>query len=135
MKKLLIALIVFCSLGFLRTEAQRPMQERVAALHSAFITEKLKLTPKESQDFWPIYNELREKERTLKESYKPKKEILDMSDAEAAVFIDNYFDAESEILQLRREYYRFLTISTLPSQPPYSIKPYLSPSRAKTLLA
>jgi len=108
MKKLLITLFVLSSLSLARAEAQRPLQDRIAALHSAFITEKLRLTPVESQNFWPIYNELREKERALKESYQPGKDILDMSEAEATTFINNYFQAESELLQMRREYYNRL---------------------------
>lgn len=54
MKKVFTLLFVF---GYLTMMAQaNDRLERIKAFKVAFITEKLDLTPKEAQGFWPIYN-------------------------------------------------------------------------------
>ncbi|MEP0264393.1 hypothetical protein [Dokdonia sp.] len=61
--------------------AQRPSKEQIKSLKIAFITERLDLSTKEAQVFWPIYNDydksmqkLRRQERKLltdlKENFK-----------------------------------------------------------------
>jgi hypothetical protein len=61
--------------------AQRPNKEQIRSLKIAFITERVDLSPKEAQVFWPIYNDydksmekLRRQERKLltdlKENFK-----------------------------------------------------------------
>lgn len=61
--------------------AQRPNKEQIRSLKIAFITERVDLSPKEAQVFWPIYNDydksmekLRHEERKLltdlKENFK-----------------------------------------------------------------
>lgn len=37
-------------------QPEPPPQEKVKALKIAFLTERLELTPKEAQQFWPVYN-------------------------------------------------------------------------------
>lgn len=40
---------------------QESKHEKLEALKIAFITEKLSLTTKEAQNFWPVYNEYSQK--------------------------------------------------------------------------
>jgi hypothetical protein len=89
MKKLIGLLILFTAYTF--ASAQRGSQqidfEQFKSQKIAFITEKLNLTPKEAQAFWPVYNqfekermELQQKRRNLEE--KTRNEDIRMTDKE-----------------------------------------------------
>ena len=54
-KILVPLLLIFATLCLSAQEKQD--WEKIKSLKVAFITEKLNLTPKEAQSFWPIYNE------------------------------------------------------------------------------
>lgn len=45
-------------------------KEKIKALKIAYFTEELKLTTKEAQEFWPLYNKYDKKQRELKYSYR-----------------------------------------------------------------
>lgn len=75
--------------------SQGPVRERVKTLKVAFITERLSLTSKEAQMFWPIYNEheekmeaFRRKERT--ELRRRTLALTDVSDSEASKLLSEY---------------------------------------------
>ncbi|MBU2950075.1 hypothetical protein KO493_05120 [Tamlana agarivorans] len=53
MKKLLIICLLFSSLTML---AQKNKRDHIKTLKVAYITEKLNLSSKEAQEFWPVYN-------------------------------------------------------------------------------
>ena len=66
-KLLLLLFILFTTLSY----GQRGNKEKIKSLKVAFITDRLELTSKEAQQFWPVYNkfeeqreDLRQKERT-----------------------------------------------------------------------
>ncbi len=52
----------------------KPNKEKIKSLKVAYITEKLDLTSKEAQDFWPIYNEHEEQLETLR--YQERTEVF-----------------------------------------------------------
>ncbi len=52
----------------------KPNKEKIKSLKVAYITEKLDLTSKEAQDFWPIYNEHEEQLETLR--YRERTEVF-----------------------------------------------------------
>ena len=56
MNKKIPILIVFL-VGTFWLQAQGPVRDRIKTLKVAFITERVGLTSKEAQQFWPIYNE------------------------------------------------------------------------------
>lgn len=94
-----LALLLFFSLV---TFAQdKPNREKIKALKVAFITERLNLSSKEAQLFWPIYNdhettmdELRTKEYT---QVKNKlKEAENLSENESAALLELYMSLEKE---------------------------------------
>jgi len=61
-----IALTIFIVLLTINSFAQKKGRDRVKALKVSFITEKLDLTEKEAQQFWPIYNAYSDKTRKIK---------------------------------------------------------------------
>ncbi len=79
---------------------------KIRAQRVAFITERLRLTPNESEKFWAIHNEYEQKQSDIRKRFKPKKTIADMNDAEADQFINARMDMESELLSLKRDYIR-----------------------------
>ncbi|MDO6472446.1 hypothetical protein [Maribacter sp. 1_MG-2023] len=64
MNKLIITIFLFVTtLSF----GQRNHDwEKINTLKVAFITEKLSLSTKEAQEFWPVYNEYQEKRNVLR---------------------------------------------------------------------
>ncbi|ALJ06395.1 hypothetical protein APS56_15180 [Pseudalgibacter alginicilyticus] len=78
-------------------------RDRVKALKVAFITEKLSLTEKEAQSFWPIYNtyddnstrikynDMRKLRRDIKES------INTLDDNKAKVLLDKLIETENSL--------------------------------------
>ena len=62
-------------------------RDKIKALKIAFITEKLNLSEKEAQQFWPIYNSFEEDMSNLKrQAYTTRKEVdLDAISDEDAV--------------------------------------------------
>ena len=101
MKRLIPILVLLISLS---SYAQRDgrMSERIKAQKVAFITEKLSLTSKEAQQFWPIYNAFEEKRESIKSgrlrNVKMKiRNNPDMSDSEAKNLLDQILEAENEV--------------------------------------
>ncbi len=105
MKKLAILFLLLAA----SMQAQDGKHEKIKALKTAYITEKLALTSTEAEKFWPIYNKyddkfhaLRKKEKT--EIFQKLKDGLDnMDDAEANILIDASLSLESEELELRKQ--------------------------------
>lgn len=60
----------------------------IRSLKIAHITEKLQLTPAESEKFWPIYNEYRNKSHERRHTYHKLRESQAVSDAAANEMID-----------------------------------------------
>lgn len=82
MKKLTLFFAIF--LFSIASQAQVPQQrmqergggpgfqnnEKIESMKVMFLTEKLALSPKEAQVFWPIYNEFHDKKRALKKGWR-----------------------------------------------------------------
>lgn len=79
-------------------------QEKIEALRVAFITQRLELSPAESEKFWPIYNEFKSK---LNEIERPRHRRMkaDLSDKEAEDLLEKSLQAEEQKAKLKREYY------------------------------
>ena len=83
----------------------RQAQEKIEAYKIAFFTEKLQLTPTESQAFWPLFNEFESKREDLKGKYDLKgKKIELLSDEEVRTYIMNQLKMDEELTSLRKDY-------------------------------
>jgi len=106
MKKIFI-LILFISTGLFAQKSDR--YDKIKALKTAHLTEKLALTTNEAEKFWPIYNEYDSKMHMLRKIehkeifYKLKNGIENMSDADANTLIDQALDIETKELQYRKD--------------------------------
>jgi hypothetical protein len=103
---LIMALVVL--LPLLGWSQPKRTGERIEAFRIGFFTQRLQLTPEESQQFWPIFNEMEEKERNIRKTYMDDRRLELLSDAEAEQLIDNYFEMEEKLLQVKKEYYQKL---------------------------
>ena len=106
-KILVPLLLIFATLSLSAQEKQD--WEKIKSLKVAFITEKLNLTPKEAQSFWPIYNEHQaEKERFYREDrFEIGSEIkkLDaLSDTEAEELLVRMQSLEGEKYKAEKSY-------------------------------
>jgi hypothetical protein len=86
------------------------LEERVKSLKIAFVTEKLALSPDESEKFWPVYNQM-EAERASLMAEKKSDFGDDITDKEAQLYITRHFEIrEKEILLERRYIDKFKTL-------------------------
>ena len=112
MKKILFALICFTLVGNVFAQQQMPKQvhakERIEAQRVGFITQRLNLTPEESQQFWPVYNQYTEKLQQIRTAAKVDTPLDEMNDADTEKMILGQMDRETHELDLRKEYYQKL---------------------------
>lgn len=85
--------------------AQRTIEERIEARRIAYISTRLNLTPEESQLFWPIYNEYRQKREGINEKYRNSEDVLSLSDSEVEAAILQSLDKEQALLDLKKQYF------------------------------
>lgn len=66
-------------------------KEKIEALRIQYFNEKLSLSETEQKNFWPLYNEFKQKEKALRDSfkrqYKPN-DIVFMNDKQAEEFLN-----------------------------------------------
>lgn len=110
MKKILFVLICLTSVVgvFAQPKNNGRVKERVEAQRIGFITQRLSLTPEESQVFWPVYNQYTEKLQQIRASVKFEQPLDEMNDADTEKLIMAQMDKESRELDLRKEYYQKL---------------------------
>lgn len=109
MKKIVLLICFACfSIGAF---AQHGSREKIKAFKIAYITEKLNLTSKEAQQFWPVYNaheetvgKLRRRERKLIKSIKEANDNpAGLTDKQAEDTIDNFLEAEEQKSQSKKK--------------------------------
>lgn len=87
------------------------VRERIQAARVAYITERLNLNTKESQQFWAINNEYEAAKRSIKQQYQLGGNLEAMSDAEAEKRLRQQLKMEEELLELKQSYIeRFLEV-------------------------
>lgn len=96
MKKITTILFI---LGFSVLTMAQHNRDKINALKIAFITEKLDLSPKEAQQFWPIYNSFEDsydKLRRQSSTYRKNINFETLSEKEAKAFLKNMTNDENE---------------------------------------
>ncbi len=111
MKKAIIGTILICLaavIGYAQDddlpEPQGQLAQRVEAMKVAFITDRLGLTPQESQNFWPIYNQYEDEQKKIRQKYKFSNNFATMTDAEAEKMLEGTLEMEQQLLNLKRDY-------------------------------
>lgn len=90
MKNILLILLTFIASQTFAQDEEPVVQDpnvktRIDAARAAYITERLGLTTKEAETFWPIYREFADKRSGLRSQYreakregKPEKDLVDL---------------------------------------------------------
>lgn len=114
MKKLnLIVAVLISTIAFAQPEDFKKKKEKMDAMRIAFITEEVELTSEEAQVFWPIFNEMSEKEHALKKDImesmmkyrKEGKDIDDIPEKELEVFMTKKLQNEKTLAQIKQDYH------------------------------
>lgn len=137
-RKILIAILILISVVVFNTElySQGPNMDRMKAQRVTFFTKNLDLSEKESQNFWPVYNDYSDqKERINRQSRSlaryVSESINDMSEEEINISLQKYISFEESSHQLFITYNKnFLEI--LP--PAKVMKLYITESQFKQYL-
>ena len=103
---------------------QQGQKERIKAYKTAYITEKLDLSVKEAEKFWPVYNEYDKELFSLKveKSRKEKHRIKELggpenvSDKEATEIVFNMLGNEKEAAITREKMYQDLSKNLSPTK-------------------
>ena len=109
MKKVFLGTLLLFALAITATAQPGPRGERakekIEAYKIGFFTEKLQLTPEESRDFWPLYNQFEDEQEELKDKYGLRGKKLDlMTDSEVEDFVDGQVQMAEDQAKMRRDY-------------------------------
>lgn len=107
MKTLVLSLALLLSSLSLAWGQQRggERRERLESMRVAYLTQQLNLSPEESQKFWPIYNEFRNKEQQYRQSRrKGAKGIETMTDKELEAYLNEQLSNEQALVNLKKDY-------------------------------
>ncbi|MPR32294.1 hypothetical protein GBK04_02765 [Cytophagaceae bacterium SJW1-29] len=100
--------------SFSDSYGQRRNEEEIRKIQDAkiaIITNRINLTPEQSKDFWPIYNEFSEKKRSIHRSMRQLVGEKGASDDQAMNNLKEVQDLKQKQLELDKEYQaRFLTV-------------------------
>ena len=107
-------LLVICCLSIAAQDIPPEKMERFNAQRVAFFTERLRLTSKEAQVFWPVYNEYQdEKNRIIEERKELTRNLMQnqrsLSDKEIEELGDEYVESvkkEAELLAVYHEKFK-----------------------------
>ena len=105
---LMVMSVIYTSLALCQDELEGRL-EKFKSRKIAFITEQLKLTPKEAEVFWPVYNEFDDKRQQINlERIKLAKHYNNISgtisEKEASEMADKYVDLQKQEALLTEEY-------------------------------
>ncbi|MEI8280260.1 MAG: hypothetical protein WCG87_10895 [Bacteroidota bacterium] len=87
--------------------------EKVRSVHIALLTRHMNLTPKQAEQFWPIYNEFDNERTIIRKKYKkyfPKNNAGEYNNPDketrpdANTMLDKKLDRQQEMLDLKRKY-------------------------------
>ena len=117
MKQIILILFVcITTLSFSQTETKN---DKIETMKIAFLTNKLNLTAKEAQLFWPLYNEYNQKMDALRKAKKSEYDEIKSkngtpSDKEIAMYMEEVFLTKQKELDLQKEYYsKYIKILTM----------------------
>ncbi|WP_053990328.1 hypothetical protein [Mangrovimonas sp. TPBH4] len=109
MRQFTLTLLFFCiGLGI---QAQEPDREKIKTLKIAFLTERLNLTKKEAQEFWPVYNSFEETNNKLRHEAFTKRRntnLDNLTEAEAQSLLNEIAAIEDQRQELKAKFIKDL---------------------------
>lgn len=104
MKKIGLLFIVFCLASALYAQPDRAaLIEKVEARKVAYLSDKLDLSPREAQTFWPLYNAYQDELRDLGGPGE-REQLFEDGQLDADLLLDKMLLREEKELEIRRKY-------------------------------
>lgn len=109
----LLSAVALCTPVLLLAQEPEPQipeekLQEIKAQKVAYLTQKMDLTPEESQKFWPVYNqydkELEALRKERREAHKAVKKDVELTEAEASAAIDKELASQQKELDVRKKY-------------------------------
>ncbi len=98
-------LFLFLFLGLI-TQAQNQKNKHIKALKTAFITDKLDLSTREAEKFWPLYNGYSKEKFKLKRLVFNKNiDLENLTENESQEKLQNLFKLEAKLYQNKIKFY------------------------------
>jgi len=107
MNKLLVILTLLLTIQTFGQ--QKGNREKIKSLKVAFITDRLDLSAKEAQTFWPVYNDYEEKREALRQKERTEmrnkmRNAADLSDEEAENLFQQFMTFKEKEEKLNTAY-------------------------------
>ena len=110
MKKIynyLLCIVIFiCSATLVKAQTDDAKREKIEALRVAFISKRANFTPAEAQAFWPLYNEMNDKQEAFRKAFKQKYNNATNYNFENDKDAEAYLNAELTLKQKEYEIYK-----------------------------
>lgn len=107
MKRLIIPILTLFICFNAYSQRDGKMQERIKAQKVAFITERLDLSSKEAQKFWPIYNAFEKKVTKMRQNdlreVRQAMQKGNLSDSEAQQVLDKFMIVEQQLFEAKKQ--------------------------------
>ena len=115
-----VALLICFTSGSLMAQSQEQI-EKFNKERKVYFTEKLELTDRESEAFWPLYNDFQNRKMKLVEDERntwtyAHKNAENLSDKEILETLEKGYSLKEEQLKLEREYYQGKFLEALPTK-------------------
>lgn len=94
--------LLFLTLFSFAAGAQGNDKSRVQAIKTSFIADRLKLTPSQAEQFWPMYNRCQAERRNLKQSYGGAKVRPGQDPEDAMRFLDDNMEYKQRDLAIQK---------------------------------
>lgn len=107
MKTILLSTILMLFITQINAQHKPEMEEKIKAKKIAYLTDALKLSPEESQKFWPVYNQKEEEQKELRKQLRDmhkNQNIEAMTDAEAEKMLEQVLNIRQKEIDLDRKY-------------------------------
>ncbi|MEG2277307.1 MAG: hypothetical protein RSC80_05655 [Odoribacter sp.] len=108
MKGILFVLLVFSnSFVFAQGKLSDEKRKEFDAQKVAFFTQELDLSPSEAAKFWPLYNEMQKKTRSIEmEIRKSMHTVKELKESQYEDAVNQLLNYENEIQIIKKEYYQ-----------------------------
>jgi len=105
-KLFLITLLFTVTFAFSQGKERR---DKIKSLKVAFLTERLALSAKEAQQFWPVYNDYEQKREALRKKERTQirnkiRDAADLTEKEATNLLKQYLSFEEEEEELDKSF-------------------------------
>ena len=113
MKTKILMIMFLCPILVLaQTPISKKKMEQIESQKIAFLTKELELTPKEAQQFWPIYNryaKAKKENREVKYTNIKGIDLQSMSEEDAKASLDAHHKAKEIEIAIDSEYFNHFT--------------------------